>query len=307
MQQLLAGLFGMEIGFRAELANHIHLVLRNRPDVVSSWSDRDVVRRWLTVTKLAKSRDGQAKEPLAARITMELLLPGRVATLRRRLADPSWFMAILCEYIGRRSNCEDHCTGHFWDGRYQCRNLADEGAILICGIYVDLNQIRAGEAFTSETSQHTSAFDRIRARQQRQQSAPGAASAAPLSDLPDGWMCELTLDERAAWDDPRRFTSASARRASDLGLLPITLDDYLELLDSSGRLVRDGTSGSIPEQVAPILDRLGIRREMWSAVVTGYEQMFGSVVGAPARLAQRAAATGRRWYRGQAQCASAFT
>jgi hypothetical protein len=39
---------------------------------------------------------------------------------------------------------------------------------LVCGIYVDLNRIRAGEALTPESSNRTSAYDRIGARQQRE-------------------------------------------------------------------------------------------------------------------------------------------
>ena len=45
-EERLAGLFGIEVGFHAELSNHIHLVVRTRPDVVVSWSDQEVVRRW---------------------------------------------------------------------------------------------------------------------------------------------------------------------------------------------------------------------------------------------------------------------
>lgn len=307
IQQALAGLFGIEVAFRAELSNHIHLVLRNRPDVVKTWSDQDVVRRWLTITKLAKSRDGQPTEPHAIRIAIERLIPGRVDQLRTRLSDPSWFMGILCEYVARRSNREDDCTGVFWEDRYKCRNLASEAAILVCGIYVDLNQIRAGEASTPETSTHTSAYDRIRARKQRQRAVRGASQPTPIGSLSDGWLCELTLDERAQLDDPRLFSSASARRASDMGLLSITLDEYLELLDTSGRIVREGKTGAIPQHLAPILDRLGIRGEMWSAVVTRYEHMFGQIVGAPVKLAERAAAAGKRWLRGKSQCANVFT
>ena len=38
-EEALAGLFGIEVAFHAELSNHIHLVLRTRPDVVALWSD----------------------------------------------------------------------------------------------------------------------------------------------------------------------------------------------------------------------------------------------------------------------------
>jgi hypothetical protein len=30
----------------AILGNHLHVVLRNRPDIVSTWSDAEVARRW---------------------------------------------------------------------------------------------------------------------------------------------------------------------------------------------------------------------------------------------------------------------
>ncbi len=130
--------------------------------MAETWSDEDVVRRWLTITKLAKSRDGRVVEPSRVRMAIELNLPGRVQKLRQRLSHPSWFMGILCEYVARRCNREDDCRGVFWEDRYECEALLDEPSILVCGIYVDLNQIRAGEALTPEESTHTSAYDRIR-------------------------------------------------------------------------------------------------------------------------------------------------
>ena len=111
-EQHLARLFGIEIGFHAELANHIHLVLRTRPDVVDTWSDEEVVRRWLSVSHLTKSRNGELREISQARVDMELASPERVFALRQRLANPSFFMAALCEYTARRSNREDNCYGN---------------------------------------------------------------------------------------------------------------------------------------------------------------------------------------------------
>ena len=45
----LAGLFGVEIAAFAVMSNHLHVILRNRPDVVTLWSDQEVARRWLAV------------------------------------------------------------------------------------------------------------------------------------------------------------------------------------------------------------------------------------------------------------------
>jgi len=306
-EESLAGLFGIEVGFHGEMGNHIHLVLRTRPDVVESWSDEEVARRWLGITHLTKSRDGQPRELSQARVAQELADPQRVETLRSRLADPSFFMAALCEHVGRRSNREDECRGCFWEDRYKCRHLADEGAILVCGIYVDLNQIRAGEAFTPESSTHTSAYDRIRSRM-RQLPAGSPAQEPPVEpgDLPAGWLCELTIDESQPTDIGAGVHGATSRRASDKGLLPITLDDYLELLDATGRMVRDDKPGAIPAKLAPILERLGIRPAGWPNLVEHYHEWFGHIVGASEKVARRAAQVGRHWFRGQSHCEEAF-
>jgi hypothetical protein len=45
----LAELFGVEIAAFALMSNHLHVILRNRPDVVAPWSDSEVARRWLTL------------------------------------------------------------------------------------------------------------------------------------------------------------------------------------------------------------------------------------------------------------------
>ena len=67
-------------------------------------------------------------------------------------------MKALRENIALRANAEDDTTGAFWDGRFKSRSLEDDGSILICGIYVDLNQCRAGEVRTPDESRHTSAY-----------------------------------------------------------------------------------------------------------------------------------------------------
>ena len=177
--QQLAALFGVEVGFHAEMANHLHLILRARPDVVANWSDEEVARRCLTIERLVKSQDGAtAREVTSGEVAIEISTGPRVVELRRRLSHVSYFMKALCEHVGRRANREDGCTGRFFEGRFGCRHLASEGAILVCGIYVDLNQIRAGEAATPEDSTHTSGFERIRSRSARQSCSEERANTA---------------------------------------------------------------------------------------------------------------------------------
>ena len=115
--------------------------------LAKSWVSAIFVRRWLCISQLTKSRDGQPREISPVRIALEKAIADRVKTLRSRLSDPSSFMAALCEHVVRRSNREDQCRGSFWEDRFDCRQLVDQGAVLICGIYVDLNQILRRRGF----------------------------------------------------------------------------------------------------------------------------------------------------------------
>jgi len=218
-------------------------------------------------------------------------------------------MKALCEHIARRANREDRCTGRFFEERFGCRELLCESSIVVCGIYIDLNQIRAGEADTPETSRHTSAYDRILERQARSNeqlqdlNAVGEEATCPSAA---NWMCELTLQQGPNVDLPSLHRTRSSRRASEKGLLPIGLDDYLALLDWTGRQVRSDKRCSIPDHLAPILDRLRINRQMWTDLATQFDDFFGRLVGPASDLAARAAEAGRRYYRGQRNCSAAF-
>ncbi len=96
----------------------------------------------MTIDRLVKSKDRcTISEVSDAEIALETADADRIVELRTRLSSISFFMKALCEHIGHRANREDGCTGRFFEGRFGCRWLADEAAILVCGIYVDLHQI----------------------------------------------------------------------------------------------------------------------------------------------------------------------
>ena len=287
-EEQLAALFAIEFGYHAEMSNHLHLVLRTRPDIAHRWSREEVVRRWLTVTRLAKAMGNDLPTPSQQKIQMLLRNKKKIAKLRRRLSSVSWLMGVLCENIARRANREEERKGKFWESRFQCRRCDSEAAILVCGMYVDLNQIRAGEARTPETSRYTSAYDRIQGRRQRspQQKA-------------DGWLCELTLREGPHEDLEGKYRSRSGRRASDQGLLPMKFVDYLQLLEWTGRQLRLGKRGAIPKDLAPILERLAIREDMFVDALVSLDERFGCVLGGPTDLAAAATEMGVRWLKGQ--------
>ena len=307
LQEQLAGLFGVEICFHVEMSNHVHLVLRTRPDVVETWSDEEVVRRWLKIAKLKRGSEDPEWAPPEPRVRTQLADPERVHQLRGRLASISWFMAAVCENIARRANREDHCRGRFWETRFASRELVDEGAILVCGMYVDLNQIRAGEANTPEESRHTSAYDRIAGRRPQEANSLSGRQGRDVADDRHRWLCALTLQEGADADVQQGPSATTPWRASDKGLLPITLADYLELLDWTGRQLRGDKRGSIPSHLAPILERLHVNGDNWLETIEQFESRFGRVVGRVGQIIEAAIRLGRRWLYGAVGAAQAFT
>ena len=125
----LAGLFGVEVCGYAVMSNHLHIVLRNRPDVVREWSDLEVALRW---RKLFPQRDeltGEPREPDCHDLAALTADGERLAILRSRLASLSWFMRCLCEWVARKANHEEGSSGRFWAGRFKSQPLLDESAL----------------------------------------------------------------------------------------------------------------------------------------------------------------------------------
>ena len=77
--------------------------------------------------------------------------------------------------------------------------------------------------------------------------------------------------------NPRRGDS----RGRVHGSLRETLDQYLKLLDWTGRQIRKDKVGAIPKDCAPILDRLECRAETWMDFVKNFRKRFRNEVGLP--------------------------
>jgi hypothetical protein len=285
--RFLAGCFGIDVLGFAILSNHFHVILRNRPDVVQMWSDAEVARRWLLLCPVRKTPDGEPEEPTDAEIAALTGLPEKLAEIRLRLSDISWFMKLAAEPIARRANQEDRVTGHFWEGRFKSVKLCDEAAILACGVYVDLNVIRAGLAQTPEESDFTSAQRRIEALAGQGNEARGeqrATSESSPAASPDDWLAPLALDEATA--SPGPAPSECPARCSDRGFLPMSLEDYLDLLDWTGRQFACDKRGAIPPHLAPILARLKIAEDNWLELAENFGRLFQRVAGRPRSIAR---------------------
>ena len=264
----LVEVFAIDLCAYALMSNHYHLVIHLRPAAPQAWSDREVVQRW---TQLFTGPDLAAKflreETLdaAERESLDRL----VATWRERLGNLSWFMRCLNECIARRANAEDGCTGHFWEGRFKTQALLDDAALLTAMAYVDLNPVRAGTASDIPHSDYTSAQDRFE----------GIAHPVPPSDTVR----------------PTLLPFADAERDGAPCAVPFTLQGYLELLDGTGRVVRDGRRGFIGGDTPGLLAQLGVAPGEWLETVTALQARYELAIGAPERLRRLAAAWAVKW------------
>ena len=282
--ELLAGNFAVDVGGYAAMSNHLHVVLKSRPDVASEWSAEEVTRRWRAIFRPL----GVSAATLQTKIEIEMADAKLVATRRQRLASVSWFMRCLSEPIARRANIEDRCKGRFWEGRFKCIALLDQAAILACTAYVDLNPVRALIAKTPESSAFTSVHARIEQRRDE----------LPESKAKDGWLAPIA-------EKPRR--AKPVRRASQTPWLEISLDDYLRLLDWTGREIRTNKRGAIPVDVAPILDRLKVKPSGWLKCVEHFGKLFKRAAGSPSKIELRTQTHHYKRHPGAANCQSAFS
>jgi hypothetical protein len=350
----LAGLFAIDICGYSVMSNHLHLVLRNRPDIAGQWSADEIALRWCRVFPPRDDATGEPREPGDRDLAMLTANSERLAEVRKRLADLSWFMRCLCEKIARAANHEDGSSGRFWAGRFKSVALLDEAAILACSVYVDLNPIRAGLATTPEDSVYTSGRDRIRSMLEISTKLTSSDEHSTLEtcERPDAWLRELTLQETAAERASTTAVSAASPlqesaseagpiatavadavggsqpsgdfgpisgvaapveaprrlhvRASDQGFLPIQVEQYVMLLDWTGRELRADKRGAIPEHLAPIVERLGLNRSNWVETVRGFGRLFKQAAGRSSSLVDAAARCSRRWFQGKAAARTAF-
>jgi hypothetical protein len=195
------------------------------------------------------------------------LLPAEIQTLesmivvyRQRLSSLSWFMKCLNESIAREANKEDECTGHFWEARFKSQALLTEHALIACMAYVDLNPIRASMADTPEQSDHTSIKERIR--------SCFALEAAVEEQLQQNTLMRFDLPLK-----PLARFEGSVRNKEQLGIM-FALQDYLGLVDYTGRAIHPGKRGAIPDHLPPILQRLGLNATDWLEQASGFEKLY---------------------------------
>ncbi|NRB23773.1 transposase [Shewanella sp.] len=243
----LAEMFAIDVVAYAVMSNHLHIVLHIDIELANNWTDREVVEHWHQVFKGTEITQIFAKGEIVESFEINALKHS-IAQYRSRLSDISWFMRCLNEPIARKANIEDNCTGHFWEGRFKSQALLDEAAVLACMAYVELNPIRAKMAKTIADSDHTSLQLRVKAALKGKQ---------PTKLLP--FIGNEQLNQAKG--------------------INFSLKDYLELVDETGRIIRDDKRGAISENAAKILTQLNISADNWIKITRDFGKIFHGPVG----------------------------
>jgi len=89
--------------------------------------------------------------------------------------------------------------------------------------------------------------------------------------------------------------------------LPFRLQDYLELMDWTGRCLRDDKRGAIPEHLPPILDRLNLSADAWLQLSQGFEHRSPTFAGHPEQVQAACTIFGQRWAHGIKAARRLFT
>jgi len=279
--QQLAAVFAIDVAAYAVMSNHVHVVVRVDAERARAWDRDEVLRRWtqlFTGPELVQRYRAHAEGLCAAELARVDLW---VTTYRERLMDLSWFMRVLNEPIARRANAEDGVTGRFWEGRFKSQALLDEQAVLTAMAYVDLNPIRAKMAEAPESSDYTSVAERI----------AGLGEEREATDYSPGGRASLM-----PFDATGRMAAA----------IPFAFDDYLELVDSTGRVIREDKRGYIPGETPRILERLQIDPEQFIATAGRMLRQFGSAIGTPTHVTDLCAERQTRYLRGMRAARALF-
>jgi hypothetical protein len=249
------------------MSNHYHLVLHINHDKALSLSHDEVISRWGRLFRVPDMvKCWQTSQTVAAQNEqVEKLL----ALWRQRLCDVSWYMRCLNEHIARQANIEDGCKGRFWEGRFKSQAILDKEGLLACMIYVDLNPLRASLVATPEESADVSIHQRLEE----------SSTAQPEADHP--WLLPFA-------------TSADPEPDS----LPYTHQDYLLILDWTGRVRRSDKRGAIAADEPPILSRLGIERRSFLSNLALKQLSRGTVIGLVTGASAFARLTSRQSVRG---------
>jgi hypothetical protein len=200
------------------------------------------------------------------------------------------------ETIARMANKEEGCSGRFWEGRFKSQALLDDAAVLSCMTYVDLNPVRAGMEKDLFESDFTSVQQRL-----YDYSTEKESSAKPeqgLSERVDKQQ-ELKREQSLNGLPEARLMPFDGGSHTDIHTaLPFTREDYFQLVDITGRMIRDDKRGAILDDIPSVVSRLGIEPDHWVEHIKNFGKSYSTCAGSVEAIADFAGRSGKQWCKG---------
>ena len=259
----LADVFSVSVYSYAVMHNHYHLVVYFDPKAPWQWSDKDVAERWVSLFPVRKNHP-RFESMQQAKLLSVINDKEKLETCRQRLGSLSWLMRCINEPIAKRSNAEDFVKGHFWESRFKSQALLDEAAALTCMAYVDLNPIRAGLNTKVENSEYTSIQKRL-----------------------------INLSEKQLNQAVESIAGSIKNKT-----LSIKLNDYIELVDWTGKFITHSDKTKIPPNLSSTLQRLNLNQKQWMIQVRAFGSSYYRAIGALDSMKEKAEKLGQHWLKG---------
>jgi hypothetical protein len=285
-------IFLIDIGAYTIMANHLHLILSTRPDLVKLLSDEEILIRWNYLYPSFRDKDGNIISIPEDEMKVLLLNKERISELRKRLSCVSWLMKCLNEYVARRANKEDNCKGKFWEGRFKCQLLLGEAAKLACMVYTELNPTRAGLGEKIENNKHTSIYLRIKSYKANQRS--NEVEMMKKKKL-NKQQRKLVLKEEENRNAAKWLAPIEESKSA---FLKMELEKYISLVEWTGKQIKKNKRGSIPIELNSVFERLEIDKKKWLRCVKAYGSVFHRIAGRTEDIVSHAKMAGKKWFWG---------
>ena len=294
--KFLSYVYAIDICAYAVMSNHYHVVLHVDQARAKAWTQEEVVERWLQLYKgnfliqrWLQNQKALSKAELA--VVSEI-----IEDWRERLCSISWFMRGVNETIARMANEEENTQGRFWEGRFRSQALLDDVALLTCMTYVDLNPVRAGLAEDLTDSDFTSIQQRLFNYAKRKHTKSSAEKKV-ISKIHAQHKLKTDLD----LDDlpEAKLMPFDGSAHTDIHTaLPFTREDYFDLVDKTGRMLRPDKRGAIDSSKIPLLDAFGINPAHWLDHVKHFRRRYAHCAGSAESISGFSERNKKSWGKG---------
>ncbi len=290
--RFLSYVFSIDLCAFAVLSTHYHVVLHVDKERAEGWTQKEVVGRWMQLYRGDRLVDLWLESPGALGGEDLKKVDTLIEKWRIRLYDISWFMRCVNERIACMANEEDNRKGRFWEGRFKSQALLDDLAIISCMAYVDLNPVRAGIANNLLDSDFTSMqrrlYDYKNEKLEEQEQALDEQATQYLDERIEHQNKVKEQLELTELPEAPLMPFDGSSHTSTHTALPFTREDYFQLVDATGRAIREDKPGYISDDTPKIIKQFGIEPNKWIAHVQNFEQRYANACGSEDKIVRYA-------------------